>query len=166
MPSGILSGNLYELGDYDTCLTIRHDNDDSTSSIGDIQGQYCLAQLYADPDSQQTSSVISSLLSSGRLLHQPMPNIDAPIRLKGMDAEMLARALPPSGLTTPNSLSLMVALCMPTKCSPEMVSRAFAVVAQMFRIPLVASVTAQMCSRAAGPDEPASQLSALDLAAM
>lgn len=41
LPSGILSGNLYELGNFDQCLSINNFVQDA----GAIKGQYCLASV-------------------------------------------------------------------------------------------------------------------------
>lgn len=41
MPSGILAGNLYELGNFDQCLSI----DKAMVDAPRIRGQYCLAGL-------------------------------------------------------------------------------------------------------------------------
>lgn len=41
LPSGILSGNLYELGNFDQCLSI----DQFVPDAGTVKGQYCLATV-------------------------------------------------------------------------------------------------------------------------
>ena len=41
IPSGILRGNTFELGNYDQCVEIKHES----KKIGNIQGQYCLADI-------------------------------------------------------------------------------------------------------------------------
>lgn len=41
VPSGILAGNMYELGNFDQCLSIE----EAVENVGKIQGQYCLAGL-------------------------------------------------------------------------------------------------------------------------
>ena len=38
LPSGILNGNINQLGDFDQCLSV-------TSSENDFSGQYCLANI-------------------------------------------------------------------------------------------------------------------------
>ncbi|XP_036345866.1 uncharacterized protein LOC118755126, partial [Rhagoletis pomonella] len=49
--SGILNGNINQLGDFDQCLGISATTGDATAANGDdgeeIKGQYCLA--YAQP---------------------------------------------------------------------------------------------------------------------
>lgn len=39
LPSGLLSGNINQFGNFDECLNAKDDN---------IQGQYCLAYLQAE----------------------------------------------------------------------------------------------------------------------
>lgn len=43
VPSGLLVGNTYDLGNFDECYDIRHTS--INSNIGDIQGQYCLINV-------------------------------------------------------------------------------------------------------------------------
>lgn len=45
IPSGVLQGNLYELGDYDECLQISHFN----ATFGAFNGRYCLANVKLNP---------------------------------------------------------------------------------------------------------------------
>lgn len=49
LPSGILSGNLYEIGNFDQCLEIDH----STKNFGQLNGQYCLTQLSVSANSSE-----------------------------------------------------------------------------------------------------------------
>lgn len=42
LPSGVLNGDLYDLGDYDECLSISHN---INSASGTFDGQFCLAQV-------------------------------------------------------------------------------------------------------------------------
>ena len=46
IPSGILMGNTYELGNYDQCIGIEYESQQS----GKIQGQYCLAGVVLASD--------------------------------------------------------------------------------------------------------------------
>ncbi|XP_017066863.1 nose resistant to fluoxetine protein 6 [Drosophila eugracilis] len=45
LPSGILYGNLYDLGNYDECLGIDH----SVTSSHNVQGKYCFAKISLAP---------------------------------------------------------------------------------------------------------------------
>ncbi|XP_057327425.1 nose resistant to fluoxetine protein 6 isoform X1 [Microplitis mediator] len=47
IPSGLLSGNVNQLGDFDECLGVDSSADQST---GEINGQYCLVYLQIDVD--------------------------------------------------------------------------------------------------------------------
>lgn len=47
IPSGLLSGNVNQLGDFDECLGVDSSADQST---GKINGQYCLVYLQIDVD--------------------------------------------------------------------------------------------------------------------
>lgn len=56
MPSGLLSGNINQLGDFDECLTLK-------GSQG-IRGQYCLAYLQLEIDQSR-----QDLRQLHRLIH-------------------------------------------------------------------------------------------------
>lgn len=49
IPSGILYGNTYELGQFDECLAIEKPADNENPYI--LKGQYCLTQLSIGGDS-------------------------------------------------------------------------------------------------------------------
>lgn len=52
VPSGILAGNLYELGNFDQCLSIEQ----SVVNAGKIRGQYCLAGLIVNVSNVEEQS--------------------------------------------------------------------------------------------------------------
>lgn len=54
LPSGILEGNLFDLGHFDECVAIKHDTTDET--IGHIQGRYCFAPSAIDLSSLSNST--------------------------------------------------------------------------------------------------------------
>lgn len=153
LPSGILSGNAYELGDFDACLRIAEPIDDGAAvgtAVGTVRGQYCLAQLYPRHHSDNHTSDVDAAMRAG-LSATADAMADAfvdPVRMKGMDARMLHRALPqvapPGGNVA--ALSLMVALCVPAACTPPMVGAVFEGLARRLRLPVAASVTELLCS--------------------
>lgn len=58
LPSGILSGNLNQLGDFDECLNVKASN-------GEFSGKYCLAYVQARvPDNLLKLGKIHKLLQS------------------------------------------------------------------------------------------------------
>lgn len=64
IPSGVLQGNLYELGNFDQCLGVMHVNETGNS----FKGQYCLAgiapsQSYGNSKYQQISRLMSKAAS-------------------------------------------------------------------------------------------------------
>lgn len=147
LPSGVLSGNHYELGDYDACMAVQHISTDA--SLGTIHGQYCLAQLYPNHDVKSAASPAFpdamrtlSDYSSGHNIR----SFEDPVKMKGMDARMLARTLPQSSNGNAPTLSLLVALCVPTTCSPRMVGSVFDTLAKRLHLPVAASVTEQLCT--------------------
>lgn len=152
IPSGVLSGNHYELGDYDACLQVQHRNDDA-AAVGTVHGQYCLAQVYPRQDAR-LSDVPSPFAAVMRTLSnysssQNIRSFEDPVKLKGMDARMLARTM--LAMTNSNgggapTLSLLVALCVPTVCSARMVGTVFDTLAKRLHLPVAASVTEPLCS--------------------
>lgn len=56
--SGLLNGNVNQLGDFDQCLNVKEPNDE-------FQGKYCLAYLQPSiPDSLRFTSYLGRLLQS------------------------------------------------------------------------------------------------------
>lgn len=46
LPSGLLSGNVNNLGNFDQCLAVRSPPDDTAAAAAStVRGQYCLAYL-------------------------------------------------------------------------------------------------------------------------
>lgn len=45
-PAGILEGNLYEFGNFDECIAIKHET--ANRDIGVIQGHYCIPPAMID----------------------------------------------------------------------------------------------------------------------
>lgn len=84
IPSGILYGNAYELGQFDECLTIEKPADDQDPNI--LKGQYCLTQLNIGSDIG-TSRVFDEINGNRQLNKEN--------RLKGAGA---ARMMPTQGI--------------------------------------------------------------------
>lgn len=53
LPNGILSGNLYDLGQFDQCLSIRESGFD-----GGISGKYCLGTVSVSNDNDVYSALL------------------------------------------------------------------------------------------------------------
>lgn len=147
LPSGVLSGNHYELGDFDGCMAVQHRTTDA--ELGTVHGQYCLAQLYPHQNAKSTATPAfpdAMRALSDHSTGDKIRSFEDPIKMKGMDARMLARTLPQSNNGSAPMLSLLVALCVPTSCSPRMVGTVFEALAKRLHLPVAASVTEQLCS--------------------
>lgn len=78
IPSGILSGNVYELGQFDECIAIEQVMDNQSTNT--LKGQYCLAQLSIERDAS-TTNLFDDLSAKRQLKKDP--------KLKGSDARLL-----------------------------------------------------------------------------
>lgn len=76
VPSGILAGNLYELGNFDQCLSIEQ----SVVNAGRIRGQYCLAGLIVNVTNVAEQS--GAPLYSGRYTSEFTDNVIKRLHLK------------------------------------------------------------------------------------
>ncbi|KAJ8680575.1 hypothetical protein QAD02_016362 [Eretmocerus hayati] len=93
MPSGLLSGNVNQLGDFDECVGVDEGTD------GGIKGQYCLAYLQLDVDESR-----ADLRPLHRLLHSHYAfrsNMSDP------------------GHRVPRFGTVHWAVCAPSGCSPN-----------------------------------------------
>ncbi|XP_018325878.1 nose resistant to fluoxetine protein 6 [Agrilus planipennis] len=94
IPSGILSGNINQLGDFDECLN-------AVSEKWNIEGQYCLASLQVQEPTTRYLHAIYSLVHSY-----------SPFKSKLRDP----------GHRVPRYSSISWALCVPKSCSASDVS--------------------------------------------
>lgn len=78
IPSGILSGNVYELGQFDECLSTDKPIENEETTV--LKGQYCLAQLSIQRDAG-TTRLFDELSAKRQLKKEP--------KLKGSDARLL-----------------------------------------------------------------------------
>lgn len=53
IPSGMLSGNFYQYGNFDQCLVSMHE---SSINNAKFKGQYCLSQITSDGNSISNSN--------------------------------------------------------------------------------------------------------------
>lgn len=51
LPSGLLNGNVNQLGDFDQCLAVKQPD-------GEVRGQYCLASIEIKPKNGQNPSLL------------------------------------------------------------------------------------------------------------
>lgn len=72
IPAGILSGNLYSLGQFDECLAVQHELQAADASSSTIRTQYCLAEMYTKTVGMPATRVLKN-----------------PIKSKGIDTRML-----------------------------------------------------------------------------
>ncbi|XP_046965866.1 nose resistant to fluoxetine protein 6-like [Vanessa cardui] len=121
IPSGILVGNLADLGSYHQCLNIQYLADEL-----DVQGKYCLIHV---PLNQNTKMDNSQILDFGkkwsRLDNYTSKAITRSINLKklahllsGTEYSMISRALIPN---MQSSMILTLAICVPKVCTPKQV---------------------------------------------
>lgn len=47
-PSGMFSGNLYDFGNFDQCIEVKH----YSENVGEISGQHCTLMIPFDRDSE------------------------------------------------------------------------------------------------------------------
>ncbi|XP_059480961.1 nose resistant to fluoxetine protein 6-like [Neocloeon triangulifer] len=99
-PSGILEGNIYNLGDFDECLSV--DN-------GQIQGQYCLASL--NVDGPRLENLRGRPVHDAQLTPYPFSNAWHHIQNRG------------ERWRAPRD-SVKLAICVPKTCSNSDVQRA------------------------------------------
>lgn len=75
LPSGILSGNMYEFGNFDQCLEINHEIENVVQN-NNFVGQYCLTQINIEYDVAAKTQKSNKYERSG-------------VKFKGIDTRML-----------------------------------------------------------------------------
>ncbi|KAF4517143.1 hypothetical protein B566_EDAN006442 [Ephemera danica] len=93
IPSGLLNGNVNQLGDFDQCLSINH---------GDISGQYCLAYIDLNP-TDNAGPRLRNALRMARSYDLIRSNVTDP------------------GHRVPRYTSFHWATCVPASCSAQQV---------------------------------------------
>lgn len=59
-PSGVLSGNTMDLGNFDQCVSLKHDT--KSTAYGEIRGQHCIVYYGAtDNDKSNFASDTTSI---------------------------------------------------------------------------------------------------------
>lgn len=133
LPSGILSGNIIELGNYDQCLKIREqmENDDL------FQGQYCFSLV-------RTVFNTSTNSSFGAFPFQEQQPDVTPINTRFLPAG------PTAGGSGPG-LAMGFGICGPATCSEELL---LSLVEMAFKQVNIKNVTVEMIPYTCQKDEP------------
>ncbi|XP_047533374.1 nose resistant to fluoxetine protein 6-like [Vanessa atalanta] len=120
IPSGILIGNLADLGSYHQCLSIQYLADEL-----EIAGKYCLIHVPLNQNTIENSRTLDLDKKWPRLENYTSKHIERNLNLKqlahlisGTENSMTSRAITSNMQST---MTLTLAICVPKVCTPKQV---------------------------------------------